>query len=208
MTLPTAAVVRTHGIPQLGASTLEDTNITTLIARADAVLAEWCGFPAASSSAAPTLEATTYTHYYDGPSPFDATMLTLSVRPVTSVTSIHDDTDRNWTYDAADLVDSGDYTLDEIEGRIYLHNDSNHGTWRTGRRTIKAIYVAGYDTGSDGRITQGITALVAHWWSQRPNAGMDTLTVGDVTVTPEDRQIPPHVREIMWPIRLAENGLG
>lgn len=208
MTLPTAAIVRTHGLTQLGASTSEDSNLTVLIARADAVLASWCGFPAASASVDPTLEATTYTHYLTGPSATDPTALLLPVRPVTSVTSIHDDDDRDYSYGASDLVDSGDYTLDGVEGRVYLHADSTHGAWGTGPRRIKAIYVAGYDTGADARITQGITALVAHWWSTRNMSGQSAVTLTDTTITAAEFEIPAHVRQIMWPIRLAEQGLG
>lgn len=208
MTLPTAAVVRANGIPQLGSSTSEDANLTTLIARADSVLASWCGFPGVDGSTAPTLEASTYTHYLSGPMERDERVLLLPVRPVTSVTSIHDDTDRDWSYGASDLVDSGDYTLDEVEGRVYLHTDSAHGSWRRGLRQIKVIYVAGYDTGADARITQGITALVAHWWQQRNTPGMESVTLTDTTITTLAPEIPAHVREIMWPVRLPELGLG
>lgn len=208
MTLPTAAVVRTHGIPSLGGNTGEDTNIDTLIARADAVLATWCGFPSPAQGTDPTLEATTYTHFLNGPSETDGRVLLLPVRPVASVTSIHDDTDRDWTYGSADLVASGDYTLDDVEGKVYLHSDAAHGYWRKGLRQIKVIYSAGYDTGADARITQGITALVAHWWQQRHTAGIETTTLTDTTITPSAVEIPAHVREIMWQIRLPEVGLG
>jgi len=208
MALPTAAVVRANGIPQLGTSTTEDVNIATMITRADAVLAAWCGFPKVDQATDPTLEAATYTHYLNGPDQREARQLTLPVRPVVSITSIHDDTDRDWSYGAADLVASGDYTLDEVEGRVYLHSDSAHGYWRAGLRQIKVIYSAGYATGTDVRITQGITALVAHWWQQRNTPGMTAVTLTDTTITALEPEIPAHVREIMWPVRLVEVGLG
>jgi len=208
LTLPTAALVRTHGIPSLGTGTGEDANITVMIARADAVLAAWCGFPAASVGAQPTLEAATYTEYHDGPSALDARAIRLCVRPVTSVTSVHDDTDRDWVYGADDLVDSGDYTVAGEDGVVWLHNSSTHGSWGVGPRILKVIYVAGYDSGSHAAITQGITALVAHWWYQKHTAGIETETLGDSTTTPLDNKIPEHVRQIMWGVRMIEVGLG
>lgn len=209
MTLPLATVVRPQAIPQLGTSTAEDSAITTMIAQADAVLAEWCGFPPASASVDPTLESTTYTHYLDGPSPRDARLIRLPVRPVASITSIHDDQDRDWTYDADDLVDSGDYTLDGVDGTVWLHDDAAHGTaWGAGRRVLKVIYVAGYDTGADARITRAIVALVAHWWAQRSMAGQTSVTLTDTTITAADRMIPAHVREMLTGIRMWEAGIG
>lgn len=209
MTLPTAAVVRTHGLPELGASTAEDSNIDTLIARADSVLAEYCGFPAASASVDPTLESTTYTHYLNGPSVMDGRLIRLPVRPVTSVTSIHDDQDRDWTYGAADLVDSGDYTLDGVKGEVWLHDDAAHGTsWGSGARILKVIYVAGFDTGADTRITQAITALVAHWWSTRYTAGQESVTLTDTTISASPKMIPDHVRELVAGIKMWEAGIG
>lgn len=207
MTLPTAAVVRANAIPQI-TGTGEDANLALLITRADAVLAEWCGFPRVDGSSYATLEAATYTHYLNGPDARSGRTLTLPVRPVTSVTSIHDDRDRDWTYGASDLVDSGDYTLDEVEGRVYLHDDSTHGGWSAGERVIKVVYVAGYDTGAEPHITQAIAQLVAHWWGTRYSGGVEDVTLTDTTITPLDREIPPHIRQMMWPVKLPEVGIG
>ena len=201
-------MVRTYGIPALGTGTGEDAELDVLIARADSVLAGWCGFPAASAGAHPTLEAATYTEYMDGPASIDPRSLRLAVRPVATITSVHDDTDRDWAYGAADLVDSGDYTLADGDGVNWLHSDATHGSWGRDSRIIKVIYIAGYDTGAHGAITQGITALVAHWWLQRSTAGIEAETLGDSPITPSDASIPAHVRQIMWPVRILEAGLG
>lgn len=210
MTLPTAAVIRTSAIPELGSNSGEDSNLDTLIARADAVLAGWCGIPAASASVDPTFEATTFTHYLDGPSILDPRALILPLRPVASVTSIHDDTDRDWDYATDDLVDSGDYTLDGVEGKVYLHHDSTHGEWGAGPRRLKVIYSSGYNSGADARITQAIGILVAHWWRSRPRLGLEGYSAdgGDTVSTAPSAGIPDACKEILWPIRLVATGLG
>lgn len=173
------------------------------------MLAQWCGFPEATAGSAPTLEVATYTHYLNGPNvPTEPNALRLRVRPVASITSIHDDINRDWTYDATDLVAAGDYTLDAEEGKVYLHSDSVHGGWSSGTRILKVIYTAGFDTGSHVAVTQGITALVAHWWQQRNTAGLESVTLTDTTIEPLATEIPAHVREIMWPVRLVEVGMG
>lgn len=208
MTLPTAAVVRTTAIKQLGTSTSEDTLIDTLIARADAVLADYCNFPPASASVDPTLEATTYTHYLDGGAPTDGRVLLLPVRPVASVTTIHDDDDRTWDYGAADLVSSDDYTLDGVEGRVYLHSDASHAGWTADTRAIKVVYSAGYDTGADARITQAIAMLVGHWWQSLPMNGFDSTTLTDTTIDALPMEIPNAVKEKLANVKLWEAGIG
>jgi hypothetical protein len=208
--------VRGLAIPALGTSTAEDTNLDTMIARADGVLAGWCGYPpaaadtAAGGNADRTLESFAYTDYLDGPSVRDPRALALRVRPLTLVTSVHDDRDRDWSYGAADLVAASNYVVDYTRGRIYLPDNSTHGDWSVGRRVIKVIYTAGFNTGADVAITQAISMLVAHWWAFRKRTGLEGYTSSDgvtVAVTPPVG-IPEHVKEMFAPYRLPEVGLG
>ncbi len=206
MTLPTAAVVRAAYLPDLS-GTAEDSTITLMIARADAVLASWCGFPSSSGTANATLEATAYTQYYSAPSPAEPRLLRLRVRPVTTLTSVAWDDDFDASYGTT--VSSGDYTLDAVDGTVWLHPDATSITeWPEQYRGIKVVYTAGYDTGADERITAAIGSLVAHWWRGRRMAGLAGVTAGDAQIEPSAGEIPANVREIMRPIRLPEVGLG
>jgi hypothetical protein len=206
LTLPLATAVRPTHLPHL-TGTGEDATLTTMIARADAVLAAWCGYPPASASASPTLESTTYTEYLDGPSVMEPRALVLPVRPVASITTIHDDTDGDWSYDADDLVSSDDYTLDGREGRVYLHDDSTHGSWSSRKRAIKVVFVAGFDTGAHKIIAEAISIL-AHWWALRHGQGKAAQTAGGQSVTARPETIPDRVRELMAPFRMWEVGNG
>ena len=194
MTLPLATVIRPRHLPHLS-GTASDAEITTLIAAADNVLATWCGWPRAGAAA--TLESATYTDYYDGPSHGDPTVLSLRVRPVASITSIHDDRDRDWAYGASDLVDSGDYVLDGEAGRVYLTSSSTHGVWSRGNRVLKAIYVAGYDTGAESFIAEAIGVLVAHWWGLRPTQGRTNVTQGGQSAAMRAETIPARCKELI-----------
>lgn len=206
MALPTAEQIRTL-IPALSGTT-EDAALDVLIARADSVLAAWCGFQPVTAGTAPTLESATYTEFLDGPIPTNPEILRLGVRPVSSVTSLHDDIGHDFSYDAADLVDPSDYVLDGIQGLIYSNPAGNHGAFSTGARVIRCIYVAGYNTGAHPTITTAFAMLVAHWWNQRHSIGLDTLTEAGATEAFADRMIPEAVAELMWPYRLPEWGSG
>lgn len=215
MTLPTAAVVRAGWITELGTSTAEDTLIATMITRADAVLAAWCGFPVSGSTDASatldrTLESASYTEFHDGPSTVDPGSIALRVRPVTTLTTIHDDTDRDWSYGAADLVSSGDYVLDARAGRVHLKTTSTHGAWGVGSRILKVVYTAGYDTGSHEAIGPAIGLLVAHWWRLRHRVGGEGYTSSDgvTTAAVAAELIPEAIRAMLMPYRLVEVGLG
>lgn len=194
-------------IPAL-TGTAEDTTLDTLIARADAVLASWCGFPAASASVDPTLEATAFTEYYHAPSPREPRLLRLRVRPVTTLTSVHWDSAYDASYSTE--VVSGDRTLDGVEGTIWLHPDATSiSAWPKQYRGIKVVYTAGYNTGADARITQAIAALVSHWWAMRRHLGVEGFSNedGGMSVT-SPAGIPDHVKILIAPVVLPEVGLG
>ncbi len=65
--------------------------------------------------------------------------------PVVSITSIHDDTNRD--FDSATLKASGEYFIDYKGSLIHLEPDAAHGTHFTiGRQNIQLIYTGGYGT--------------------------------------------------------------
>lgn len=110
------------------AVTDDDTFITNLISRISADIEKECGR---------TFLAANYTEYHDGDS---TSILMLDQYPVNSITSIHDDVDRE--YNADDLIDSDDYAFYSESGIVELDGL----TFATGIKNIKVIYNAGYTT--------------------------------------------------------------
>lgn len=194
MAIITAAQAKAY-LPQVTGTT-DDTLIDTLITRADAVIARWLGWPAATAGGVPTIEDVTYTLYVDGSGETD---LYLPVRPVVSITSVYDDPAR--LYPASSEVASGDYTADLDAGLLTCDSDGTHGAWSSGRRAIKITAVAGYAT-IPADIQHAACLLVKHWWRLRLEAGRESVSdvAGSVTVTAET--IPESVRQILWPYRL------
>lgn len=194
MALITAAEARVY-IPAL-TGTAQDTELNTLISRADGVLAAWCGFPPASAGAAPTLEDTTYTLYLDGPG---GATLRLPVRPVVSITSIYDDPLR--AYAAADLVDSGDYTLYGDDGLVILDHDSVHGGWSTSSRALKVTAVCGFATIPEP-IKQAAAMLVGHWYRLKTSLGATSISQAGTNMQRVEATLPDSVKELMAPYRI------
>lgn len=189
----TAAEARVY-IPAL-TSTAQDTELNTLISRADGVLAAWCGFPPASAGAAPTLEDTTYTLYLDGPG---GNTLQVPIWPIVSVTTIHDDP--LLAYGSEDLVASGDYTLYGDVGLIVLDHDAVHGWWSTSKRAIKLVAVCGYVTIPEP-MKQAAAMLVGHWYRLKTGLGQTSISQGGVNATRVEATLPDVVKELISPYR-------
>jgi len=202
LALITAAEARVY-IPGL-TSTGEDTNLDTLIGRADSVMAAWCGFPPASAGADPTLEDVTYTHYFDGPMTGDGRALMLQVVPVASVTTAKTDTGGDWAY--ATTIGSGDRTLDGVRGFLYVNPDASDG-WVVGSRANEVVYVAGYAT-IPGAIKHACGVLVAHWWRLRKERGKSSVSAGGSNVNTRDETLPDEVKQILSPFRLMDGFIG
>src|SRR3990167_7885513 len=145
MSLVTAAQVKVY-LPGLAAAgTDEDTALATLITRAEAATARYCGYPPASDGATPTMASTSYTLYVrarvpesspswgDGPEGYRT--LRLPVRPVTAVASVYSDIDES--YPASTLVASTDYTRDGNTGELRLKTTAVLGSWSPEKRAQK-----------------------------------------------------------------------
>lgn len=201
MSLPTAANIQSLRIPQL-TGTSEATLLTSLIAAADGVIAEYCLFPPASAGVKATLEAVSRTIYLDGPGRCDPTALVLGVRPVTSVTSIKQDSSGDWSY--ATTESASNYTLDGLTGKVY----SKPGTslaWQSTRRGIQVVCVAGFDTSTHANLLLAIGTLVAYWLALGPVTELvQGQTVDGDSLTPRDGQLPLAVRQLVTPYRLYE----
>lgn len=202
MSVLSAANFRALWLPSLS-GTGEDTALGTLLARVEARIARYLGYPPASGGGTPTIEDTTYTRYY-GRDDIEEQhqVLRLDVLPVVSITSIHDDLDRE--YGDADLVAATDYSIaDGDRGLVILDIDSSHGFWRSGFRNIKAVYVAGFATVPED-LVQAHGDLALYWWQSRRTQGFTTVPqgAGSASVATPDADIPATVQDLLQPYRL------
>jgi hypothetical protein len=181
-------------------SSSQDTLIDTLVTRADQVLSRWCGYPAYTDGAAgaTTFEDQSYTLYMSGPG---GRSLKLPVYPISSVTSIEDDSTEAFdgsTY----LVASGDYTTRKSEGVVLLTPTSVHGEWSdTSSPVLKVVVVAGWSTVPE-QLKQACGEMVKHLWEMREKSGEQSRSQQGISVSYRDEQIPPHLRAILSPYRL------
>jgi len=101
-----------------------------------------------------TFESQTFTEYHSCDR-YQKSIF-LKQRPVTSITSVHDDPD--WVYGADSLVSDTEYTFSADSGILY-----SSGFWGSGRKNIKVVYVAGY-TELPTRILRVLCQQGAHWF--------------------------------------------
>jgi len=182
--------------------TAEDTNISTLVARADAVFASFLGLPAPTTGGNPTLEDTAHTLYLDGPG---GQALQLPYMPIQSITSIHDSTDR--TYGSGDLVAGSDYDLFGSEGLVYLKDASVHGSWSETTRAIKVIAVVGWTTVPEA-IQHAAGLQVTHWFQGRDHVGRTSVSQAGGSISVKGLDLLPEVREALQPYRQASTWVG
>tara|TARA_R110002020_G_scaffold102600_10_gene240793 strand:- start:2628 stop:3236 length:609 start_codon:yes stop_codon:yes gene_type:complete len=202
MAIVTASQVRDY-IPTLTGDG-DDTLLNTLVSRFNAVAAAYMGYPKQSSGAV-SLESGTYIEHIDGPGGRD---LTLTVKPVSSITSIYDDPDLDYT-DSADLIAASDYTLYSHEGRVVLDYNATDASWSTGYRHIKATYVGGYTGANMPKAIQHAACLqVAHWYAGRSHIGRTNLSSQGQTVALKTLELLPEVRMALQPYRLATVWVG
>ena len=199
MALMTAAEARLYirGI----SGTAEDTNISTLVTRVDAMFAAYLGYRRKSDGTY-TVEDGTYVLYLTG----DGTkQLQLPVVPVVSITSMYDDPDL--AYGSGDLVASGDYTLYGGEGLLILDNDSAHGEWSTTPRAIKATIVAGWATVPEA-VKHACGLQVAFMWTARDHVGTSKISQGGGSIDVAPVMLLPEVRRTLDPYRVATSWVG
>jgi hypothetical protein len=197
MALLTAAQARVY-IP--GITSAEDTNLDAIILRVGAAIARYLGYPAASAGVSPTIESTTYT-LYSGAGELgvvvsqDGTALLTAPRPITAITSIHDDPDQG--YGASYLVASTDYTYDALDGVVRLLPTATHGAFSSAPYAVKLVVVAGYAT-VPADIIEAAALTVAHRWRQKKQPG-----ASENAPEADGVGIPPAARALLAPYRIA-----
>lgn len=200
MALMTASQARLY-IPALSGSAA-DSDLDSLIGRLGRVFAYYLGFPPNTGGNNPSLETTTYTQTFDGPG---GVTLKLPVVPIQSVTSIHDDPDRE--YGAADLVAASDYEVDLQKGLVILKPTSVHGNWSTAYRAVRVVYVAGYAT-TPGAIVHAGGLQIAHWWTARNHIGKTNISQGGGSASLKTLELLPEVKEALAPYRMPSAFIG
>lgn len=200
MALVTAANVRAE-IQGLAAS--DDTELGLLIAEADALAAGWLFFPPPTSVVAPTLSASTYVDYLDGPIEGDPGAIRLRMRPATAIASIYDDYTR--VYAAGSLVASAQYDTSEIgDGIVRLKYDATWA-WGTTKRGIKVTYTAGWpDNAAPADLRRALLEIVGDLWRRRHVSGLPSAT--PIEQTPD--LIPRTARQALASYRLLERAAG
>lgn len=205
MALCTAAQIRGY---DASVTSSEDALLTSIAAAVSSVFATVCGYPPASAGADPTMEDTTYTVYTDRGAArvlrLDDADLLLPVSPVVSITSIHDDANRD--FGAGDLVDSGDYDFDGTTGEVLLRPSRTHGAWTEARAGIKVVAVAGYETVPDDLLHLAIVQSLA-WLRGVQRVGLANMNQNGVAVTFSPRTLLPEVVEGLQDYRLHLGGM-
>lgn len=159
--LSTVASCKEH----LGISgTTFDAVIGTLLTRASAWIERYCGR---------TFASTAYTQDYDG----DGTdTLILRQYPIVSVTTIHDDQERDFA--SATLIDADDYYVDADKGMVKLIA----GRFSRGRGNVRVVYTAGHAT-VPAAVALAAVELTAFWFNRRRSAGRASESLGGLSVS-------------------------
>ena len=202
MSLVTPAQVR-ELIPQIGSGPPDP--IQQAIERAEAVIAAWLFYRAADDGQY-RLDLGTYTEVVD-PRRVRGRELHLRMRPVSSITSIHQSYDES--YGALDLISASDYELQASDGWVLSSLSNAFGGWSRRYRAIRVVYVAGLGTTGNGpediqlAVSWQTHHLLRASWRLRTQDGggiRDDLA--------SERGIDPRVREILAHRRLWDFAVG
>jgi uncharacterized phiE125 gp8 family phage protein len=125
------------------------------------------------------------TEYLDGTG---ASKLVLSRRPVSALTSIHEDSDR--AFAAATEIDSADLVLHPENGIV----ERMGAVFAPGARTLKVVYTAGYATVPDD-VALACAKLAAAWYAHARGGadGVTRETLGDYAATYAHGALPADV---------------
>jgi hypothetical protein len=197
MALVSASTLREY-LPEIASNTAIDGELNSLISRVEKVIANFLGFPFNEALLSPTLESTTYTFYVDAPIYDDFYTLQLPISPVTSITSIHADGNREYGSDT--LVDASTYDLDQKYGRVILKPQLVTKYFVSAYRGNKVVCTAGFAT-APADLEHAICVLASLAQRNKTNQGKESLTSrnGSIKLTPKN--MPLEVKEYLRPYR-------
>lgn len=198
MALCTAAQVRAYA--NAGAAG-DDTLIGDIIGRVDAAFARWCGYPLTDAGGY-TMESATYTRYVDArqmQDPERPAVLYVDVSPVSAVTTVHIDPERDYGSDT--LQASSTYDLDTELGAVILRDDATDG-WSTAVRANKLVITAGWATVPED-LEDAAIIQATHEFRNRATAGNRTSSTGQNSRTADRLGLLDEVKERLQRYRLV-----
>lgn len=144
------------------------------------------------------LKSKEWTEYYDGDG---SAILQVRNYPITTLTSLNDDSLRTWT-SATDKDVSADVMLDGPAGIIRLWN--NGGRFLRGRGNVRVVYTAGYKDATNNLVPYDLQEasllIVMHTYKrvyQDQRIGLQSETIGQRTLSYKDDAIPPKAKLIL-----------
>lgn len=165
----------------IGASTEDDSLTQELITKASFWANNYTGRILASQ---------TFTEIYDGDG---SDILFLKNYPITSVTTVHQDSDR--TFGSDTLIAATDYLT-------YAYNRKLVGIgtrWFKDIQTIKVVYVAGFVIGSIPEdLVNAVTMLVDFWSKEYDSHRFGVTSTGtDTNRITYEKNIPVEIKEML-----------
>lgn len=190
-------------LPEIQGSGI-DAELTALISRVETAIARYLSFPEVTQSSTvmgPTLDSHAYTFHIDGPQYMNPMVLQIPVKPVTAITSIHSDPDRQYTSDT--LIDGSTYTFNKHTGQVFLDPISATNTFDRGFRAIKAVVTAGFTTAT---APHDLKHAICVWASQiqrnKSAQGRNSISQRGGSITASPKTIPEEVKELLYPFRV------
>lgn len=189
---------------QLGITgSAHDTFIDALVTNVSLMVARYCNRIAQDGTSALELNASDATEYYDGSG---ETGLRVKRYPITTVTSVHIDADRD--FGAETLVAATDYVSDRHGFLRYLPQESTGfatiSFWPKGIQNVKVIYKGGYGT-IPGDLKQGAINWAGAIFAKRKSTGIVSESIDSYSVTYEGgvggTGIPSEARVLLMPYR-------
>lgn len=168
-----------------GAATADDAITQTLITKASFYANDYTGR---------ILAQQTFTEIYDGDG---SDILFLKNYPITSVTTVHQDSDRVFGSDT--LVAATDYLTYEDNRKLV-----GTGTrWFRDVQTIKVVYVAGFEIGSIPEdLVNAVTMLVDFWGKEYDAHRFGVTSTGtDTNRIAYEKNIPVEIKEMLNPYK-------
>jgi len=131
--------------------------------------------------------STSRTEYFDGD---DSDTLYVKAYPITTVTSLYVDPDRD--YGSSTLIASDDYSVYNNEGTIKTDGNLLAG----GRKSVKLTYTGGYTT-IPADLQNAVKELVMFWYKRNTDkrVGVSNISIGDKSITYE-KDIPESVMSV------------
>jgi len=198
MAMVTVSTLKQY-LPEITGDTA-NTDLENLLDRVEAATARYMGWRKPNTLASPRMLATTYTFYLDGPTYENPQVLQLPMRPVQSITSIHVDIDRQYGNDT--LMDPGDYSLDQYEGKVILDPVEATDVFERGYRSIKVVCEAGFaNSFLPSDLEHGICVWASQLHRNKATQGKDSITQRAATISISPKNMPDEVKEILAPFR-------